>query len=218
VINDAHKLEVSKRLSSAATGVTAICVDNSNQRIVTGGADSQVRVWHATAVSQGMLASMKEHKGTVNAVAITASDAECISASDDGSCIVWDLHRFVRRNIIYAQTYFKSVSFLQDESQLVTVGSDRKVTYWDATDCSTIRELEGSKTGEINSIDISPDGTQFVTGGGDRMVKLWDYDEGVCQRLGIGHSGTITRAVFSPDGERVVSVGDEGAIMIWKRS
>lgn len=216
VINDAHKLDGLKRVSGHHTGVTAICVDNGNKRICTGGADGQVRIWAASFTSQQLLASLKEHKGTVNSIAITSSDTECISASDDGSCIVWDLNRYVRRNIIYSQTYFKCVVYLQDESQLLTVGSDRKITYWDATDCSTIREIEGSKTAEIHTVDISPDGNLFVSGGGDRILKLWNYDEGNCFKLGLGHSGGITAAKFSPDGQRVVSVGDEGTIMVWK--
>ena len=216
IINDCHKLGGMKRVSGAHTGVTALCVDNANQRIITGGADSQVRVWRIGAESHVMEASLKEHKATVNAIAITKNDSECISASDDGSCILWDIVRHVRRNIMYAQTYFKSACFFLDESQLLTVGSEKKVAYWDAVDCTAIRELEGSKIGEINSVDISPDGSSFVTGGGDRMIKVWDYDEGSVKKIGLGHSCNITKVKFSPDGQRVVSVGAEGAIMIWK--
>jgi len=45
---------------------------------------------------------------------------------------------------------------------------------------------------------------------------LWNYDEGSCFKLGLGHSGGVTAAKFSPDGQRVVSVGEEGTIMVWK--
>lgn len=215
VIHDAHKLGGMKRVSGNHTGVTALCVDNANQRIVTGGADGEVRVWRVSAFAQKMEAAMKEHKATINAVAILSDDSEVISASDDGSCILWDLNRFVRRNIMYSQTYFKAASYFIDESQLLTTGSDKKITYWDAIDCNAIRELEGSKIGEINSVDISSDGELFVTGGGDKLVKVWNYDEGSVVAVGVGHSSNITKVKFSPDGRRMVSVGDEGAIMLW---
>eukprot|EP00760_Papus_ankaliazontas_P002061 PhM_4_TR10819/c0_g1_i1/m.6111 len=215
VVNDAHKVTGMKRVSGSLVGVTALCVDNANQRIISGGADSQVRVWNITRDAQTLVASMKEHKATINAIAINSSDTQCISASDDGSCIVWDLNRFVRRNIMYAQTYFKATAYFLDESQIITTGSDKKVTYWDSTECSAIRELEGSKIGEILSLDISPDGNWFVTGGGDKMLKLWNYDEGAVHKVGLGHSCTIMKVVFSPDGQQVVSVGEEGGIMIW---
>eukprot|EP01061_Rhynchopus_euleeides_P043252 TRINITY_DN754_c1_g3_i1.p1 TRINITY_DN754_c1_g3~~TRINITY_DN754_c1_g3_i1.p1 ORF type:complete len:679 (+),score=265.34 TRINITY_DN754_c1_g3_i1:107-2038(+) len=216
VIHDAHKIQGMKRISGSLTGVTALCVDNSNQRILSGGADSQVRVWRINASSQTMEASMKEHKATVNSICIKGSDNECVSASDDGSCIVWELSRFMRRGIMYAQTYFKSTQYFPDESQILTTGSDKKITYWDAFECSAIRELEGSKVGEINTLDISPDGKLFITGGADKVLKLWDYDDGEVVQVGLGHSGNIQKAKFSPDGEFVVSVGDEGGVFIWR--
>jgi WD40 repeat protein len=116
---------------------------------------------------------------------------------------------------MYAQTYFKATQFFVDESQILTTGSDKKITYWDATDCSAIRELEGSKSGEISALDISPTGEWFVTGGGDKIVKVWNYDEGSVQMIGVGHSCAITKVKFAPDGRTIVSVGEEGGIMIW---
>ena len=215
VIADAHKLSGMKRVSGSHTGVTAICVDTANKRLVTGGGDAEVRVWSVSAYSQTMDAAMKEHKATINAIAMLRDDTECISASDDGSCILWDIVRYVRRNIMYSQTYFKAACYFTDESQLLTTGSDKKVTYWDAVDCSAIRELEASKAGEVNSVDISVDGKFFATGGGDKLVKVWDYDEGAVTHVGVGHSCTITKLKIAPDGQRIVSVSEEGAIMIW---
>ena len=72
----------------------------------------------------------------------------------------------------------QATQYFPDESQILTTGSDKKITYWDAFECSAIRELEGSKVGEVNTLDISPDGKYFVTGGGDKVLKLWSYDDG----------------------------------------
>lgn len=215
-INDAHKLTGMKRVSGTHSGVTAVCVDNANARVLSGGADGQVRVWKIRGQCYELEASLKEHKATINAICINGIDTECISASDDGSCILWDLKRHIRRNIMYAQTYFKASCFFVDESQLLTAGSDRKITYWDSVECSAIRELEGSKSGEINALDIAADGSFFVSGGADRIVKLWGYDEGSCIQIGLGHSCNITKVKIAPDMRSVVSVSDEGAIMVWK--
>jgi len=48
------------------------------------------------------------------------------------------------------------------------------------------------------------------------MVKIWGYDEGLCNFVGVGHSGAITKIIFSPDQKSMLSVGDEGAIFIWR--
>ena len=55
-----------------------------------------------------------------------------------------------------------------------------------------------------------------MSGGGDRLVRVWEYDDGIIVRLGRGHSGNISAVRFSPDEKRIVSVGEEGGIFIWK--
>jgi WD40 repeat protein len=54
----------------------------------------------------------------------------------------------------------------------VTGGSDRKVAYWESFDGVQIRELEASKSGTINGLDIDANGTLFVTASSDKLVKV----------------------------------------------
>ena len=115
-----------------------------------------------------------------------------------------------------------SLSFLlppryhPDESQLITTGTDRKITYWDAADGSAIRIVDGSPAAEVCSLSVAPDGHSFVSGGGDMIVKLWNYEEGHAHYFGFGHSGAIKQVRMSPDKKNIVSVGAEGAVFIWK--
>ena len=45
--------------------------------------------------------------------------------------------------------------------------------YWETYDGDhEIRELEGSKQGSINGMDISSDGSHFVTGGDDKEIRV----------------------------------------------
>lgn len=216
-VNDAHKPEGGKRSKvGGRVGATAVCTNHAGDQIITGGSDGLVRVWRLNGKTCLLEASMKEHKAAVNAIVVSHDDTECVTASDDGSCIAWDLIRFIRRNIMYSQTYFRSVEYYVDESQLITCGSDKSITYWDSVECTAIREVSGSATGELNGLSVSPDGSFFVTGGNDRILKVWDYDRGDCVAVGLAHSCSITKVRVSPDGKRIVSVGDEGAVMIWK--
>lgn len=78
--------------------------------------------------------------------------------------------RFVRSQIIFANTMFCVVCYRPDECQIITAGTDRKIGYWETYDSSQIRELDGSKSDSINGMDIH--GEYFVTGGGDRLIKV----------------------------------------------
>jgi len=204
VIHDAHH-----------QGVTAIASTSTSDVVVSGGGEGSVRVWKVGPESRVMLASMKEHKSAVNCIKLRKNDEECASASSDGSCIMWDLKRYKRISAMFASTFFKSVAYHPDESQLVTLGTDRKISYWDAYDGQEIRVLDGSDTDALNSVDISQDGQVVVSGAADKLVKLWGYDEGHCYMVGKGHSGSVSCAKISPNMEKIVSVGAEGAIFIW---
>eukprot|EP01137_Pigoraptor_chileana_P008790 Opistho-2@56123 len=116
VIHDAHN-----------KGVTAVAATHDCKRLITGGGDGQVRVWRIGPSTQTMLGAMKEHKGLVTSICVRKNDNECVSSSNDGSCIIWDLERFLCNQVMFAATMFKSVCYHPDECQIVTGGTDRKV-------------------------------------------------------------------------------------------
>ena len=124
-------------------------------------------------VHKGILSLLKKlHKGVVSNLSLRKNDMECASSSADGSCIVWDLTKYTRNQIIYAPTFFKSVVYTPDESQLLTCGTDKKVGYWEAFDGSLIRELVISKSDSLNAIDITKNGKYFAVGGSDKALKV----------------------------------------------
>jgi len=68
----------------------------------------------------------------------------------------------------------------------------------------------------VNSLHINADGRFFVSGGADKKVNLWNYDEGSKYFEGLGHSGAVNAVRISPDEQRIISVGTEGGIYVWK--
>ncbi|KAM6344539.1 cilia- and flagella-associated protein 52 [Alca torda] len=205
MINHAHSL-----------GVTAIAATSDSKRIVSGGGEGQVRIWEIGERTQKLVEVLKEHVCAVSCIKIKKNDQECVTTSLDRTCIVWDIVRFVRKQMFLANTLFKCVCYHPEEYQIITSGTDRKVAYWEVFDGSPIREVEGSVSGTINGMDITSDGVHFVTGGDDHLVKLWNYDEGAVTHVGVGHSGNITRLKICPEKKYIVSVSADGAILLWK--
>eukprot|EP01017_Pseudomicrothorax_dubius_P022597 TRINITY_DN24442_c0_g1_i2.p1 TRINITY_DN24442_c0_g1~~TRINITY_DN24442_c0_g1_i2.p1 ORF type:complete len:630 (+),score=166.17 TRINITY_DN24442_c0_g1_i2:175-2064(+) len=205
VINDAHY-----------HGVTALATTSDCQRIVSGGHEGEVRIWKIGKQTQTMEYSLKEHRGRVWDVKIRKNNEQAVSCSSDGSCIVWDIKNFTRLLCFFESTLFKQVVYHPDESQVLTTGSDRKITYWATFDGEAIRMLDGSEEGEINALAITKEGEHFVSGGEDKIVKLWEYDQGVIKYQGVGHSGSITKIAIAPDQKTIISVGVDGSVFIWK--
>jgi len=167
-----------------------------------------------TSSHQSLVHSMKEHRGAVTCIRITKDNTQCVSASADGSCIVWDLERYVRLLALFEPTVFRSVLYHPDESQILTCGSNHKISYWDAYDGSAIRVIDGGDD-EMSTLDVDPEGEVFVSGSADKTVKVWHYDDGIANAIGLGHSGRIAAVKIAPDLKTIASVGSEGAIFLW---
>lgn len=51
----------------------------------------QVRVWEIREVTQKLVEVLKEHVSAVSCIKVKKDDRECVTASLDGTCIIWDI-------------------------------------------------------------------------------------------------------------------------------
>nr|XP_054391401.1 cilia- and flagella-associated protein 52 isoform X4 [Pongo abelii] len=121
VINSAHRI-----------GVTAIATTSDCKRVISGGGEGEVRVWQIGCQTQKLEEALKEHKSSVSCIRVKRNNEECVTASTDGTCIIWDLVRLRRNQMILANTLFQCVCYHPEEFQIITSGTDRKVemTIW----------------------------------------------------------------------------------------
>ena len=204
-INEAH-----------INGVTAITATSDCRKIVSGGMNGEIRIWRISPYQQKMEASLKEHRARVWDIIINSRNDRAFSASSDGSCIEWDISNYTRVACLFETTMFKQLVYHPDESQILTTGTDKKITYWDVIDSNEIRSIDGSYDGEINTIAICKSGEYFITAGEDKQITIWDYDLATPKWKGIGHSNGINRIAIAPNQEFIVSVGQDGSIFIFE--
>lgn len=80
-------------------GCTAVALTSNAKTLVSGGVEGQVRVWKIEPEKQSLIGVLKEHFGPIATIEINKFDTEVISASSDGSCIIWDLLRLSRKHV-----------------------------------------------------------------------------------------------------------------------
>ena len=143
-INEAH-----------SNGVTAINSTSDSLKLISGGMNGEIRIWKINKQTQSMEASLKEHRGRVWSIAVNSLNDRAISASADGSCIVWDIKNYTRLACMFETTMFKQLVYHPEESQIITTGTDKKITYWDAVEAVELRMMDGSLEGEVNSLAMT---------------------------------------------------------------
>lgn len=72
-------------------GCSALAVSSSGRIIVSGGIEGQVRVWKIEPYRQSLIGVLKDHSGPITSLDFNNMDTEVISASSDGSCVIWDV-------------------------------------------------------------------------------------------------------------------------------
>lgn len=77
-----------------------------------------------------------------------------------------------RKQVLSASTQFTCAQFFPTAVQILTTGTDRKISYWEVFDGSLVRHIDGSSKGCINWLDINSSGEMFISGGDDQFIKV----------------------------------------------
>ena len=92
-------------------GVSAMYIlssGNMSSGLLTGGKDGQLRSWKMPSMysmqqkvigKPSLLMTVKEHTAAIVKIHVTKDQSECITASKDGSCIIWDIRKYVQNKI-----------------------------------------------------------------------------------------------------------------------
>lgn len=114
---------------------------------------------------------------------------------------------------------------ISPDGALVAAGSNNNVdsvyqiTIWNPATGALVRTIE--ETHNITALAFSPDG-QFLassTGGFvGREIKIYRAIDGALLRTIEGHNGPISKMVYSPDGQHVISGSIDQTVRIWRVS
>lgn len=92
---------------------------------------------------------------------------------------------------------------------LVSGSEDVTLKIWDTATGNVLRTLSGHDQ-PVLAAAISPDGRWIASGGADATVRLWNVVTGEVTRVA-SHSSPVKNVVFSDDGKRLTSLGNNEA-------
>eukprot|EP00357_Protocruzia_adherens_P031747 CAMPEP_0115008104 /NCGR_PEP_ID=MMETSP0216-20121206/21674_1 /TAXON_ID=223996 /ORGANISM="Protocruzia adherens, Strain Boccale" /LENGTH=1245 /DNA_ID=CAMNT_0002375369 /DNA_START=220 /DNA_END=3957 /DNA_ORIENTATION=- len=114
----------------------------------------------------------------------------------------------------------------KDDKYLFTCSFDQTAKVWEldkSNDYSnTPKEIQCLKghSGWVYDVGLNPDeGThELVTCSVDKSVKLWNWKEGTeIRTYDKGHADCIRRCIFSEDGTKIISAGQDARIVVWDK-
>ena len=189
--------------------------------LVTAGADGSARVW-AVADAQGEVV-LRGHRGPVRSASFDADGARLITGSEE-RVRIWTVRGATVKllaELPKGTGAGKGARLSDDGGRAFVVGDEGEVEVWRLP---KRRGVEARREQKIDlGLDALPefvvvrgDGRWMITSKGDVAVLI---DVRGRKRVELrGHRGRILGAAFSPDGERVATVGDDRSARVWKLS
>jgi WD40 repeat protein len=188
------------------------------RQVVTGCADGAAYLWSATT-GKRVGAPMKHRYAVVYAEFSPDGTKVVTAAGQEQTARVWDAGTGKAITPLLEQGHrIPQAIFTPDGKSVVTVniGLDKTVQFWDATSGKKTKALQAHVW--LSGVAMSRDGRGLLTlNSGDNKVSTWRAKEdgeyfpaGDVEyhptRIGDDSYTRVPRAVFSPDGSRIVTL------------
>ena len=165
----------------------------------------------AVVVWDGQGAPRRLGTGSPLGTVAVAADGRVAAGWKDGTVRVWRWSGEEIGGALALGAPVTRLAFSPDGTRLAAAGADGKARVV-TLETRDVLVLEGHERA-LYEVLFDPAGRRLVTAGTDAHATLWDLGTGESRRLDAG--GTVFRAAFTSDGERLVAGGEARALRVF---
>lgn len=153
------------------------------------------------------------HSGPVTRVSISPNGKRALSASTDGTAVLWDLEhsREAARLVGHVQG-ITAIQFSPDSALVATGSNDGGLRLWNAASGSLLRVLPKHEN-MVTDIVFSSDGQRIGSSSWDMRPRATNL-QGEEQVLFLGHTARVNSIDISSDGKTILTASYDGSMRL----
>ncbi|AVH63495.1 nSTAND1 domain-containing NTPase [Nostoc sp. 'Peltigera membranacea cyanobiont' N6] len=174
------------------------------------GSEGTITLWSREGKH---LRTFKAHNGSSSSIAFSPDSNIIASTSiDDNTVKLWNKQGQLLATFNGHYSTITSIRFSSDSTMIASGDSSGIIKIWN-TQGQVLQILKGHIS-SILSISFSPDSNIIASSAGN-IIKLWSFDGRELKDIKTNTNNRILQLSFSDDANNIVSVNDNGRIVIW---
>ncbi len=165
----------------------------------------------------GTVTTLPEHGHWVTTAAFNRDGSRVATGSYGESLVrVWNSETGALVTAVQGFSWINTIEYSPDGNRLMAADAGGNIGVWDINTGALIHRYLPVGKGGTPTARFSPDGKRMVVSGGyDNVARIWDLASGAILLTLSGHAGAVQDAVYSPDGDVVVTAAEDGAVRFW---
>jgi WD40 repeat protein/serine/threonine protein kinase len=230
-----RKWAVSTDEGQELPSVLSIAFSIDGQTVAVGLSNNTIQLWDVDSAT--LITTLTGHTYPVQAVSF-ASDGRIASGSSGGEFSELFLWTRAEDGTYPSQLLsghtgsITSVAFNPNSRTLVSASEDRTLISWDIDTTSSnfglAKQTFRQHTRAVRSVDFAGDNASFrsadydetneiiISASDDQTVVIWDVATGSPISVLTGHTDGVNGARLNVSGDRAVSSGDDGRLIVWQ--
>lgn len=201
-------------------GVLCIAYNNSGSRLASGSYDNSIIIWDTLNGSK--IKSLNYHSSPVSSVSFSPDGNKVCSGSYDKLIIIWNICEDSNNNeddkmiIKTNKCRVNTVSFSPCGKNIVSGGSGTANLYlWDSSNGNKLKSVPIVLINlvEVNFISYNYDGSKILVSCSDKVLRIFDTFTFIKTKSIRNHKTSLIQALFSPDGNSIISLAKDSYLV-----
>jgi WD40 repeat protein/serine/threonine protein kinase len=155
-----------------------------------------------------------QHQSTATAVAFRSDNSRLLSASSDHTIKLWDIQEHRPLAVLKGHRgVVSSLAISPDGRTAASASDDHTVKFWRTEPLPDADVLH--LTNWVRTTAFSPDGRWLMAGDWGGLMCIWDLTGKQAAHTFLAHTFGVCQALFSKDGKRLITAGDDQLVKIW---